>query len=252
MSPMPDFNPRPQGAAEELIHEVFKGRVAGADPQIARLRLARKLNESARSGAALRPSLRFALHLMAGLFALLVFGGWASSLTLKPWDDAQQVTLALPEGWDPAEYPHVTGLMRKYSEPLYRMGAHSLIVDYKRGRDGAYYLQLGILGVNYQQANDWTRIVLGSEPELATHGYSITQPLVPYAVTVGDMLAFRLTGDNTAVEANVVAAWQSKVDSGVASQAGSPRSHGRTADTARVYLITRDTDYARRISMIDY
>jgi hypothetical protein len=247
---MPDFNPRPDGPAEELLQEVFQGRLADADSQMARLRLERRLAAAdLPSQHQLRPSFRLVLRFMLSAMFIVVFGGWASSISLKPWDDAQQVTLALPEGWSPAEYPHLTGLMRKYSDQLYELGAHSLIVDYKQSHSGAYYLELGILGIDYSKASDWTRSLLRSEPQLSSHGYAITQPLVPYVVTVGDMLAFRLTGKNTAVEANVVSAWLAKQNAaeidGAVSQSGSGHS-------ARVYLITRDTDYARRISMVDF
>jgi hypothetical protein len=254
MSPIPDFNPRAAGPAEELIHEVFQGREADADPQVARLRLERRLRSAAAASPVphLRPSLRFALQLAVGVFALLVFGGWASNLTIKPWDDAQQVTLALPGSWTPADYPRLVGVMCRHGDQLYAEGGHSLIVDYKTTPGGGYFLQLGLLGVDYQTANDWMRGVLRAEPELGRRGYSITQPLVPYAVSVGDMLAFRLAGHSTAVEGNVVEAWQQRSDGEVAATPNPAGIDRLASRNARIYMITRDADYARRASMVEF
>ena len=240
MNPMHEYDARPQGAAEELIAQVFKGRAADADAPMARLRLERQLR--GKTAHRERPVLRAAFAVALSVCALFIFGGWAATCTLKPWDDAQQVTIALPATWAVSSYPRLIGQLRKESDLLYASGAHSLIVDYKRGQHGGYYLQLGILGVNYQAANDWTRATLKDVPELRGQGYSITQPIVPYSVTVGDMLAFRLAGHSTAVERNVVSAWQRRVETG-SDGAGASRN-------AVVYLIARDQDYARRVSML--
>jgi hypothetical protein len=222
---------------------VFASRLADADPKVARLRLERQLR-TGQAPAAPRPALRAAFAIAISLVALFIFGGWASTITIKPWDDAQQVTIALPADWTAANYPRLVALLRKESEVLYASGGTSLIVDYKRGRQGGYFLQLGVMGVDYQETNDWIRTVLRDLPELQGQSYSITQPLVPYSVTVGDMLAFRLAGHNTAVERNIVSAWQRRVESGP--------DNGRTSRNAVVYLIARDQDYARRVSMVDY
>jgi hypothetical protein len=245
MTRMNDFNPRPDGPAEELIAEVFAARVADADPNMARLRLERKLRMSASAAASdrpTRPSLRYGLVSMLAVVALVVFGGWATNITVKPWDDAQQVTMPLAPDWTPSDYPRLVGRLGHYSDELYQAGATSLIVDYKREGEG-YALQLGLLGVDYGTANDWTRHVLREVPELAGSGYSITQPIVPYAVTVGDMLAFSLTGHSAAVQRNVVSAWQRRVTA---------NGGGRTSNNAMVFLITRDKDYARRVGMVEY
>jgi hypothetical protein len=242
MSPMPDFDARPQGPAEELIASVFHGRSADADPQIVRVRLERRLREAQPRKE--RPALRAGFAVALSVCALFIFGGWAANLTIRPWDDAQQVTIPLPAGWSPASYPRLVGVMSKESDKLYSSGGASLIVDYKRDRVGGYYAQLGLVGVDYQTANDWVRGVLKEVPELQGQGYSITQPLVPYSITVGDMLAFRLMGHSTAVERNVVSAWQRRVETGAHG--------GRTSRNAVVYLITRDKDYAHRVSMLEY
>ena len=241
MTPMNDYDARPQGPAEELIASVFNGRVADADPTIARLRLERQLRTAP---ARQKPVLRVTFAVALSVCALFIFGGWAADISLRPWDDAQQVTIALPASWTAASYPRLIGVMRKESDTLYAQGGNSLIVDYKKAHDGSYLLQLGILGVNYQTANDWTRSVLKDVPELHGQGYSITQPMVPYSISVGDMLAFRLAGHTTAVERNVVSAWQQRVEAGP--------DNGRASRNAVVYLITRDKDYARRVSMVDY
>jgi hypothetical protein len=241
MNPMPEYDARPQGPAEELIAGVFRGRVADADPQMARLRLERQLSRGAARPA--RPALRATFAVAICVCALFVFGGWAADITLAPWDDAQQVTVALPADWTSASYPRLVGMMRKESDALYAAGGNSLIVDYRRGQAGGYFLQLGIMGVNYQAANDWVRTVLADVPELRGQSYSITQPIVPFRITVGDMLAFRLAGHTTAVERNVVSAWQRRVEAGP--------DNGRTSRNAVVYLIARDKDYARRVSMVE-
>jgi hypothetical protein len=254
MNQMPENLSAPCGPAEELIGEVFRGRVADADPQMARLRLERQLARTAAPRPALRPALRFALQLTLSLVALAVFGGWASNITIKPWDDAQQVTLALPADWTPSDYPRLVGVLCHHGAQLYSQGGHSMIVDYKLDEQGGYYLQLGLLGVDYQTANDWVRGLLRTDPELGEHGYSITQPLVPYAVSVGDMLAFRLAGHSTAVESNVVEAWQQRSDGELTASAPrtSPANTRLASRNARIYMITRDKDYARRTSMVEF
>lgn len=249
MSQKPEFDPHPNGTAEELIKEVFAGRVADADPQMARLRLERRLRDSAsQKSPALRSGFRLALQFSLTILALLVFGGWASNLALKPWDDAQQITMELPSNWSPADYPRLVGVMCRHSDLLYERGGHSMVVDYRRDASGRYFLQLGLLGVDYQTANDWLRGVLRSQVELGDRGYAITQPLIPYAITVGDMLAFRLAGHTTALESNVVAAWQQR-NGGELATSSSGRLPSRNA---YVYMITRDSDYARRTSMVEF
>jgi hypothetical protein len=75
-------------------------------------------------------------------------------------------------------------------------------------------------------------------PDLRGTPYGITQPMLPYRITVGDMLAFRL-GSNEAVERNVLRAW---------------KAIGETPSDRRgfLYLIARPTDYAKRVSLVDY
>jgi hypothetical protein len=247
MTRLNDYNGRPDGAAEELLAEVFAGRMADADPQIARLRLERKLKSASVAGYGAvghhpRPTLRYGLLSMLAATALVVFGGWATNISVKPWDDAQQVTLPLAAGWTPSDYPRLVGELGHYSDALHDAGVTSLIVDYKRDADG-YCLQLGLLGADYSTANEWVRTVLSEVPEVTGGGYSITQPMVPYAISVGDMLAFSLTGHSAAVQRNVVSAWQRRVTA---------NGGGRTSNNAMVFLITRDKDYARRVGMVEY
>jgi hypothetical protein len=90
-----------------------------------------------------------------------------------------------------------------------------------------------LLGVDYSQANDWLRGVINDIPELQDTPYAITQPQVPYRVSVRDMLGYRLFGNSEVMERNVVRAWLSIGDR--------PR---------HVYLVTQSSDYARRVSML--
>src|SRR5437762_2504680 len=109
MSPTPNYDGRPQGPAEELIASVFQGRMTDADPQVARLRLERQLRGVHTAGH--RPALRTAYAIAISVCALFVLGGWATAITLKPWDDAQQVTIQLPAAWTATNYPRLVGML---------------------------------------------------------------------------------------------------------------------------------------------
>ena len=200
---MSNFEKNDRSRAELLIDSVFRGREAEADTTIARLRLGHRL-DSVRPA----PRLRNSIKVMAVLTGLLLLGSWASGLPVHSMDDAQQITLMLPGEWSIDQYNYYTALFANRSNELKELGGHSLVVDALSDAQGKYYLQLGILGINYTEANEWIRQVMIREPELVGSAYSITQPMVPYSLTVRDMLAFKL-GSTIPIESNVVRAWYS-------------------------------------------
>lgn len=236
MTDMQDTKHTAQSCAERLIGEVFAGREREADPQIARLHLEHRLNSARQRRGAVRQQrlVRTSLKVTAFLLGLLILGGWASNLELPAWDDGQRITLRLPADFVPAAYPHWVAIFANHATELAGSGGHSLVVDYKSNADGSYSLELGLLGVDYSHANEWLRGVMEEVAELEGTPYAITQPLVPYRVSVREMLAFRLLGHSEAVERNVVRAWLATGDK--------PR---------HIYLIAQPKDYAKRISMLD-
>jgi len=230
---MSEFQTKPDNAAEKLIQSVFAAREEESDPTIARLRFERRLSTNPR-----QPRVRTAIKVAAFFTALLVLGGWAASLPVHPLEDGQQIALKLPQDFCTAEYPYWVAVLAKHSNRLSEQGGHSLIVDYVEAGEGEYYLHLGILGVDYTQANEWVRSVLKEVPALADSSYSITQPLVPYRTSVRNMLAFKLLGNTEIVERDVVRAWNAAGD-GLSSR-------------SFIYLITRPADAARRVSMVGF
>lgn len=229
---MTEYNRNPQSPAETLIAGVFAAREQAADPVIARLHLERQLAAAPRP----RTALRVGLKLAAFLTALVLLGGWASTLPVPAWDNGQQIMLALPPSFAPVNYPHWVALFGKQANVLGQQGGHSLVIDYKQGQEGQYYLVLSLLGVTYAQANDWIRSVMADVPELQTQ-YSITQPILPYSMTVREMLSYKL-GGRSVVERNVLRAWH---------YAGE-----RPTKNGFIYIMAQSSDYARRVSMVDY
>jgi hypothetical protein len=225
---MSEFNEKPDGVAEELISGVVRELAGRADPQIARLRLERRLKQAPR-----RSRMNTMIKVLAFFTGLILLGGWASQQSFAPWDDGQLITLKAPAEFVPAEYPRWTAVFANHAEELYNMGGHSLVVDYKELEDGGYYFQLGIIGISYSEANGWLRGVMADVPALSGTPYSITQPLLPYQLSVREMIAFDLFGDNLGEERKVVAAWRA---------AGERPSH--------IYLIAKSKDYPRRVSML--
>jgi hypothetical protein len=230
---MTEYNRNPQSPAEKLITGVFTAREREADATIARLHFERQLS------AAPRPHLhlRMGYKLAAFLTALVLLGGWASNLPVPAWDDGQQIMLALPTDFSPASYPYWVALVAKHAQGLEKVGGHSLVVDYRQARDGRYYMVLSLLGVSYAAANDWVRAMTAQVPELSGTAYSITQPLLPYSMTVREMLSYKL-GSKAVVERNVLRAWH---------YAGE-----RPTKNGFIYIIAQPSDYARRVSMVDY
>lgn len=223
----------PHSTAEKLIKDTFSVLEQRADPVIARLHFEHRLKEQFPR----RPRVRVWLKLAAYLTALVLLGGWATNMPLPAWDDGEQITFALPDSFTPSDYPHWVAVFANHADELRPAGGHGLVVDYKEGRDGAYYLELGLVGVGYAQANDWIRRTLSRIPELRGTPYAINQPVLPYRTTVGRMIAYKL-GGRDAVERYVLEAWK---DAGE-----NPSKNGF------VYVIARPSDYARRVSMIDY
>lgn len=230
---MTKYDSAPDSLAEKLISTVFAGREREADPVIARLRLERALAMQ----PVRRPLVRNTIKVAAFLLGLVLLGSWASGLSVQAWDDGQQITLQLPAEFTPGAYPFWVAIFANNARSLSEQGGHSLVVDYFQGRDSSYYLQLGLLGIDYSKANEWLRQVMTAVPELHGIPYAITQPLVPYRVTIGDMLAYRL-GDGNDEERSVVQAW--------AAAGQYPTS------TSFIYLIARPKDYQKRVSVLDY
>ncbi len=207
---MPEnFNPRPDSPAEKLIHEVFGTLQQEADSTVARQRLANQLrrgrDEHSPAAATARPMLRPVFKVAAFLCGLILMASFAGNIQIPGWDDGQQVTILLPETFVPDNYNHWVALFANRADNLAAGGGHSLVVDYYQD-SGRYYLKINILGVSYSEANEWTREVMAGIPDLDHTPYSIQQPLVPYSVTVRDMLAFQL-GDTDGVERSVMRAW---------------------------------------------
>lgn len=226
---MTEFDARPHNAAEKLISDVFASRAAEADSQIARLRLENRLRRRE-----VRPRVRNWLKAAAVVTALVVLGGWASGLPLPSYGDAQQITIAMPDSFSPGSYPRWVAIFANQSASLQAAGGHSLVVDYVQDEDGQYYLKLGIIGIGYTEANEWIRDVMSKVPEIDGEPYALTQPLVPYTITVREMIAYSL-GSTEAVERNVARAWL---------ESGSSPKH--------IYLITRPKEYAERVSNVLY
>jgi len=76
---------------------------------------------------------------------------------------------------------------------------------------------------------------MAATPALSDRPYTITQPLLPYNVSVREMIAFTLFGDSSAEERKVVSAWRA---------AGERPQH--------IILIAKTSDYAKRVSMLRY
>ncbi|MCC7478774.1 hypothetical protein IT575_09995 [bacterium] len=207
---MPEnFNPRPDSSAEKLIHEVFGTLEREADPTIARQRLANQLRrgreDNSAAAVAARPLMRPVFKVAAFLCGLILMASFAGNIQIPGWDDGQQVTLLLPQSFEADDYNHWVALFANRADNLAADGGHSLVVDYYED-EGRCYLKLNILGVSYSEANEWVRGVMATIPDLDHTPYSIQQPLVPYSVTVRDMLAFQL-GNTDGVERSVMRAW---------------------------------------------
>lgn len=227
---MNDFNTKPDSSAEKLIAGLFDRLERETDQPIVRARLERQLGI-----APGRSRVGTAVKVLAFITGLLLLGSWASHAQVGGWDDGQMITVEAPDGFTPAAYPYWAGLFANHAKELQEHGAQSLVLDYKLGQDGTYFLQLGIIGVNYTEANSWLRDVMSATPELMDRQYSITQPLVPYNVSVREMIAFSFMGDTLAEERKVVAAWRA---------VGEQPQH--------IFLIAKTKDYARRVSMLNY
>jgi hypothetical protein len=226
---MTDFNAKPDGAAENLIGGLFSRLEGECNPRAARLRLERRLDKPRRR------RIGTAVKILAFVTGLLLLGGWASQAPVAGWDDGQLITIEAPDGFTPASYPYWAALFANHAQALEEHGGQSLVLDYRLGRNDDYYLQLGIIGVNYSEANAWLRDVMAETPALSNRPYTITQPLVPYNVSVREMIAFALLGDSSAEERKVVSAWRA---------AGERPQH--------IFLIAKTSDYARRVSMLEY
>jgi len=227
---MTEFNSKPDSTAERLIGGLF-GRLEGeCNLPVVRLRLERQLDGGRRRGG-----FSLAVKLLAFTTGLLLLSGWASQAQVAGWDDGQLITIQAPDGFTPASYPYWAGLFANHAQALEQHGGQSLVVDYRLGHDDLYYLQLGIIGVNYSEANSWLRDLMAETPALSDRPYTITQPLVPYNVSVQEMIAFALFGDSSAEERKVVSAWRA---------AGERPQH--------IFLIAKTSDYAKRVSMLEY
>lgn len=196
-----EYNRNPQSRSEELVAQVFAGRERSADPCIARLHFEHRLAEVHPS-----PRVRNSIKVFAFLTTLLLIGSWAGNLSIPAIDDAQQISIEMPANFSADDYLHWTAIFANHAQVLKAAGGHSLVVDMAQDNSGELYLELGILGIDYSTANEWIRDVIKREPELRNSAYSITQPMVPYSLSVGDMVAFQL-GSTQAVERNVVKAW---------------------------------------------
>src|SRR5690606_30075561 len=173
-----DFNRNPQNEAERLIFGVCHSLAREVDPQIARQQMANMLKhkkEPKRQGR-----MRIGFRLAALAAALLAIGAWSSTLELAPYDDAQQINIQMPADFQPVNYPHVLGIISKYTPELAQYGGHSLVVDYYENEYGRYTMQLGIIGVDYSEANSWFRSVMEREEWMQDCYYSYDQPLIPY------------------------------------------------------------------------
>ena len=227
---MSNFDTKPDGTAEKLIAGLFDRLEHQTDQPIVRARLEHQLDHATR-----RSRVGTTIKILAFVTGLILLGSWASQAPVAGWDDGQMITVQAPDGFTPASYPYWAGLFANHADALEEHGGQSLVLDYKTGQDGTYFLQLGIIGVNYSEANTWLRDVMRATPELADRPYSITQPLVPYNVSVRAMIAFSLLGDTSAEERKVVSAWRA---------VGEQPQH--------IFLIAKTKDYARRVSMLNY
>lgn len=205
---MPEFKRQPQSPAEELIHDVFGTLSREADSTVARQRLANQLRRGSEDPAPVtaRPAMRPIFKVAAFLCGLLLLASWAGNIQIPGWNDGQQVVIQLPQNFRPDDYSRWVATFANRTDELSARGGHSLVVDYTLGSDSRFYLKLSILGVNYSQANEWVRDVMSSIPELDHTPYSVQQPMVPYTVSVKDMLAFQL-GNTDGVERSVMRAW---------------------------------------------
>lgn len=227
---MSDFDTKPDGTAEKLIAGLFERLERETDEPIVRARLERQITNTPH-----RSRVGTAVKVLAFITGLLLLGGWASQASVTGWDDGQMITIQAPDGFTPTSYPYWAGVFANHAKSLQEHGAQSLVLDYKLGQDGKYFLQVGIIGVNYSEANAWLREVMATTPELMDRQYSITQPLVPYNVSVREMIAFSFMGDTLAEERKVIAAWRA---------VGEQPQH--------IFLIAKTKDYARRVSMLNY
>jgi hypothetical protein len=203
---MNDYSRKPDSAAEQLIHDVFDTLASEADVQVARQRLSNRLRQPQAAPRRPRMSLGRGYQYALLLVLLGLLASWAGNIQIPGWDDGQEITILLPKDFAPDEYPHWVALFANSADDLAARGGHSLVVDYRAVEGGRYFLQLNLLGVDYSRANDWLRASLSKIPELAGTPYSIQQPLVPYTVSVKDMLAYQL-GDTDGVTQSVLRAW---------------------------------------------
>lgn len=227
---MTEFNTKPVDTAEKLIGSVFGSLEREADPTIARLHFEHQLKRRQP-----RRGTRTAIKVMAFLTGLILLAGWAGSQHVTPWDDGQLITFKAPADFEPSDYPHWMAIFANNSAELSDLGGHSLVVDYSRDASGCYYFQLGIIGISYTEANSWTRSVLSSVPDLEETQYAITQPLLPYRVSVREMVAFSLLGDSDSEERKVMEAWRAAGEQ--------PRM---------IFLVANTKDYAGDVSSLIY
>ena len=240
-------NGRPQNGAEKLVWDVFAGREEEARAQFSRLRLGNMLSAEPKQR---RPRSSMLVKLAAFTCALFMLGSWAGNLSVPGYDDGQQITIELPADWVPDQYPFWAAVFSNHAEKLLDHGGHSLVVDYSQNGEGRYFIQLGLIGVDYQQANEWIRAVMDAEPEVGALQYSIDQPPVRYRVRVAEMIAFKL-GSIETIERNVVLAWLSAQHPAPRKASAQPPSEGGM-QVRHVYLIAQPQDYAKRVSMLDF
>jgi hypothetical protein len=205
---MDEYSRKPESPAEKIIGDVFNGlaQAHGADLPVARQRLSNRLREATRPRRVSQTSLGRGYQYALIMVLLALLASWAGNIQIPGWDDGQQITILLPRDFQPDAYPHWVALFANSADDLADRGGHSLVVDYRPVDGGRYFLQLNLLGVDYSQANDWLRSSLSRIPELSGTPYSIQQPLVPFSVSVKDMLAYQL-GDTDGVERSVLRAW---------------------------------------------
>jgi hypothetical protein len=226
-----------------LVHSVITQLEREADPQVAQLRYENQLKRYVDEHQGLRhssreqrpPALRPAFKLMAFCAALFLMAS-AANYEFSAWDDGQQLTIALPGGFEQSEYNQWVALFANRSRSLADSGGHSLVVDYVPSASGHFMLQLSILGVDCATADSWFREVLASTPKLEGARYGITQPQVSYSLSVREMLAYELGGRTDSVERRVLRAW---------SLLGDAPGHNGV-----IYLIASSDQYPRRASML--
>ncbi len=225
---MTEYNGRPDNPAEKLISDVFGSLEREADPVIARLHLENRLRHGAQPR---HRGISTTIKVLAFLTALLVLVSWAGTRDFSPWDDGQLITFRAPADFQPSDYPHWMAIFANHSAELSEVGGHSLVVDYSQGDNGRYYFQLGVIGINYTEATSWVRDLLTDIPEIQDETFTVTQPLLPYRVSVNEMIAFNLFGDTYSEEQKVMDAWRAAGEQ--------PRV---------IFLVAKTKDYQGKVS----